>query len=81
MRKLYNNLCVNKLHVGDIWQKWDIWNTANGLEVIPMQFVGKIIKYIQPRDIFLRSDGMPVEMTVSEFEEWNRRNENQRSEI
>ena len=74
VHNLFNSpVMVQNLHVGDIWGEWDIWNTANGLERIPRQKVGTLIKFIQPRDIFLRPLTMTHDMSFEEWERWIRK--------
>lgn len=69
--KLFNYpVTVKSLHVGDVFREWDIWNTCRGLRRIPQRLVGRRIKYIQPRDIFLRPLTVTNEMTFEEWQRW-----------
>ena len=63
---------VRHLQVGDMWQRWDIWNTCRGLERVPGSKIGSRITHVQPRDIFLRPLTMVNDMTQSEWEQWIR---------
>ena len=61
------------LRVGETWTEWDVQNTADGLKRIPKAKIGTPIKYIRPRDIFLRPLSMLPGMTFKEWQRWNRR--------
>lgn len=63
---------VRRLKVGEFFQKFDMWNCAEGLRRIPFAKIGQRINYIQPRDIFLRPISLPDDITQEEWEnDWD----------
>lgn len=67
-------IVVRQLQLGDIWQEWDVWNTVDGLERIPFRKVGQPIRFVRPRDIFLRPLSAPHDLTQKEWERFIRSN-------
>ena len=72
--KLFGNysLSVRPLEIGESWQMLDIINCSKGLIRVPARLIGCEIKHIQSRDIFLRPNNPPANMTHDEWEkEWD----------
>jgi hypothetical protein len=61
---------VRRLQIGDVWRKGDLYNTCRGLEVIPHRKIGKTIKFLQTRDIFLRPTSCPSWLNAEEQSVW-----------